>query len=530
VTAPATDPALLAADPAKEPLTVARNVSTRYLAIAVEMVVGLALLPFNVGHLGKAAYGLWILTTSITMYFSVLDLGYSGALVKFVAQYRARRDMRALNEILSTTFYIFATVGVVTYLVACVMAIYLDRIFNLTPDQASLGRIVLLVTSVNVALGTAFSVFGAVINGFQRYDLNNLVGAGSSVAIAVVNVLVLLAGFGLAELVVATTTVRVLTYAVYRRNAYRVFPGLRLRAASFSRARLKEVTGLSVYMLIIDWANKLNYSVDALVIGAFLNTSAVAVWSIGQRLAEATQRLTNQLNDVLFPTIVDNDTASRLDRLQAIFLVGTRLSLAAVIAIGGVLILMARPLVTAWVGTDFVGSIIIVRLLAFTVIMRTGNATAATLLKAAGSHRLVAFTNGITALVNLSLSIALVGPLGLTGVAIGTLVPVCASAMFVLFPAGCRRVQLSLWRVLAVAIWPAVWPAAVMAAYVAITTPLVGGSLAAVGVHMMTAAALYGITFLFFGISAAERRFYVANAVQLTTRWRAPFAAVTEGA
>ena len=64
-------------------------------------------------------------------------------------------------------------------------------------------------------------------------------------------------------------------------------------------------------MAVIDWANKLNYSVDALVIGAFLNTSAVAVWSVGQRLAELTQRLTNQLNDVLFPAVVDNDTAAR---------------------------------------------------------------------------------------------------------------------------------------------------------------------------------------------------------------------------
>ena len=88
---------------------------------------------------------------------------------------------------------------------------------------------------------------------------------------------------------------------VYRANAYRVFPGLQVSAALFRRARLREVTGFSVYMLVIDWANKLNYSVDALVIGAFLNTSAVAVWTIGQRLAEVAQRLTNQLNDVSVP-------------------------------------------------------------------------------------------------------------------------------------------------------------------------------------------------------------------------------------
>src|SRR5207237_10215047 len=82
---------LLGPQPTDETLTVARNVSTRYLAIATEMLVGLVVLPFNVQHLGKQAYGLWILAASVTAYFSVLDLGYGGALVKFVAQYRARR-------------------------------------------------------------------------------------------------------------------------------------------------------------------------------------------------------------------------------------------------------------------------------------------------------------------------------------------------------------------------------------------------------------------------------------------------------
>src|SRR5207237_2360237 len=122
--------------PIEETLTVARNVSTRYLAIATEMVVGIVILPFNVSHLGKDAYGLWMLTASITAYFSVLDLGYGGALVKFVAQYRARTDARALNETLSTCFYLFSGLGLLAYLAAILLAVWLDRLFHLPPDQA----------------------------------------------------------------------------------------------------------------------------------------------------------------------------------------------------------------------------------------------------------------------------------------------------------------------------------------------------------------------------------------------------------
>ncbi len=496
---------------ASESGTVTRNLSTRYLAIAAEMVVGLLVLPFNVSHLGKAAYGLWVLTTSITAYFSVLDLGYSGALVKFVAQYRAKRDTAGLNQILSTTFYLFTLFGGITYLVAIVIAVFLGRLLSIPPDQLHVGRVVLLVTSVNVAVGTAFTVFGAVINGFQRYDINNITGTVSSVLVAIVNVAVLSMGYGLIQLVIATTTVRVLTYWVYRANAYRVFPSLDLRPANFERGRLREVTSFSVYMLAIDWANKLNYSIDAIVIGILLGTPAVAVWSVGQRLAEVTQRLTNQLNDILFPNVVDHSESSRTDRLQQIFLIGTRLSLATVVPIGTALMLMAGPLVRAWVGPDFSGSVIIVQLLALTVMVRVGYATAQTLLKGAEEHRLVAYTNVVTALVNLGLSIVLARSIGLPGVAIGTLAPISAAGIFVLFPAGCRRVELPLMRALADAVWPAVWPAAAMAAYIAVTRPFVPVSLVPVLLNMGISALVYVATFLAFGVSAKERRFYLAK-------------------
>jgi O-antigen/teichoic acid export membrane protein len=459
----------------------------------------------------------------------VLDLGYSGALVKFVAQYANRRDVRALNEILSTTFAIFAIFGVITYLVAIAIAVFMGHLFQLSPDQIHVGRIVLLIISLNVAAGTAFSVFGAVINGFQRYDLNNVVGTISSVLTAVVNIAVLAAGYGLIELVAATTAVRLLTYLVYRAHAYRVFPQLRIHLGSFRRARLREVTSFSVYMLAIDWANKMNYSVDALVIGAFLSTSAVAVWAVGQRVAEVTQRLTNQLNDVLFPTVVDNDSAARVDRLQAIFIQGTRLSLATVVPMGGVMILMAGPLVHAWVGPEFAGSAPVLQLLSLSVIVRVGTATAGTVLKGAGEHRLVAFTNVAAAVVNLALSIALVTMMGLPGVAIGTLVPICVASAGVLFPAGCRRVELPLRRAVTEAVWPAVWPAGVMTVFALATRDLVPATLLGVGLEMAAASLVYAGVFVFFGINPLERHFYLSKVRELVRR-PAPVQPIVEGA
>ena len=131
---------------------IARNASARYAALVIDMAIGLLLLPFNLAHLGAAEYGLWVLLGSLTIHFTVFDLGFSGALVKFVAQYRATANARALNEIASTMFFTFAAIGALAYLAVVVAAFNLGRIFNLTPEHVQIGMPVGKHVDVNLPL------------------------------------------------------------------------------------------------------------------------------------------------------------------------------------------------------------------------------------------------------------------------------------------------------------------------------------------------------------------------------------------
>jgi O-antigen/teichoic acid export membrane protein len=505
-------------------VTVARNVSTRYLAIIVETVLGLVMLPFNLAHLGTAQYGLWVLLGSITVHFSVLDLGYGGALVKFMAQYRAHRNARALNEIASTLFFVFSAVGLLAYTVAVVVAFNLDHVFKVTPEQAEAGKWILMIIAVHISLNFPFSVFGGVISGFQRYDANNMVAIATSVAVAAVNAGVLLAGYGLVALVASTTCVRIVAYFIYRRNAYRIFPELQIRLSLFRRDRLREVTGFSVYSSIIDWANKLNYQLDELVIGALIGSSAVAVWAPAERIITGTQRLTNQLNGVLFPVIVDSDASQQKVRLQQIMLQGTRLSLVMVVPIAAALILLADPLIRAWLGPAkapaMAGAVPVIQILAFAVAIRVGNATGNTVLKGAGEHRMLAFVNLGTGLANVVLSVLLIKRFGLVGVAAGTLIPIAFTAFFILYPASCRRVGLPLGYALTHSVLPAVWPAFVVGTALAATRLISSGTLLAVVVQAIGGGVLYLALFYTVAIGRHDRAMYTAKVMELMGRHR----------
>jgi O-antigen/teichoic acid export membrane protein len=505
---------------------VARNVSTRYLAIFIDGAIGLVLLPFNVSHLGPSTYGLWIVISSVTWFFGVLDLGYGSALVKFIAKYRAWRDRTALNEVVSTVSIVFALIGLGCFVLTALLAWQFDALFNIEAAQAPTARRVLLIVGLYLSVRFPLGVFGAVVYGFQRYYLNNAVSIATSVTVAVVNVIVLSAGYGLVGLVAATTAVRVLSLALFAWNAYRAYPGLRVRPSLFRRARLREVTGFSLYMLALDWSAKLNYSFDPILIGAIVDTTAVGVWTVAQRLSGVTQQLTSQLNDALFPNVVDSDASQRQDRLQMILVQGTKLStaLAAPLTLG--LIVHAKELVDGWVGSQFAASVLPLQLLLVVVLVRVSTASAHLILKGAGQHRLLTYANGTTAVTNVLMSVVLIRPFGLVGVALGTLLPVSVATAFVVYPAACRRVGLPIRRPLLQSLWPALWPAAVMVGMLSLGRRLPPDGLVDVALRLAAGGLLYAWLFIGVALGAEERRFYWTKLRSLFARQRrAPAAA-----
>lgn len=487
---------------------IARNVLSQYAVLGVNMALGLVMLPFNVGHLGQSAYGLWVLVTSFSTYFDVLEMGYGSAQVKFTAHYRARRDPVALNEVTSTLFFLFVGIALLKYLLAVVVAFNIGRWFNLDSEQALTGRYVLLIVGTYVACSLPFSVFGSITNGFQRYHLNNLIFVVTSIVAAATNVVVLLLGYGIVELVAATTVVRLLSLAAYRRSAYTAFPLLRIRWAHVRKARLREVTAFSAFLFIIDIANKVSYTADTVVIGAFMSTAAVSVYSVGQRLAVAVGRLTRVLSEKLFPTIVDTATLDQHARLRLLFVQGTRLSLAMVIPLSSFIALLAHPLVMAWVGPRFSGSVPILQILALVVAIKVGTMTSQSVLKGTDHHKFLAAATSASSIANLAVSILLVRPFGLVGVAIGTLIPSATVLMFVVFPMACRVVGMSVRSALRSAVWPAVWPALPAGALLVACRGSIGTGISLTVLAAACAALLYVITFFKFAIPGNERRWY----------------------
>jgi O-antigen/teichoic acid export membrane protein len=503
--------------------------------LGVNIALGIVLMPFTVRHLGTAEYGLWMLIASMTYYFQLLDLGYGNGLVRQIADADARGDTDEVNRILSTFVVMYAAIGLVAAAGILAIIVWLiPRFPNLTPDQVTRGQVLLALMGARIAIGFPMTVFGAATTARQRFALNNTVAIVVALVNGGVTYLVLATGHGLLTLVSATTAVGLGSYGWYAWTAKQAFPPLHIRPSAFSRRLVREVTSFSMYLFIIDIAVQIGFNLDNVIIGAALGTSAVAIYAVTVRLADYQRQLCNQFNGLLFPVVVRLDARGHLDALRAMLIHGTRIALTLVVGVTICLLGFASPLIVRWMGPDFESSVLPLYFLGLAGIVLVSQQPLGNILLGTGRHRLMAFVALGEAVVNLALSLILVRRYGVAGVAAGTALPVVAANVFIVLPAACRQVGLTIggfMRLVAVA--PAVGAAPAILVCVALRVALPPGSIHAVLLEGAVVGAVYAVAVCAFGLECGVRSHYVDQIRQLfdvSLVHLTAFARVTAGA
>ena len=217
---------------------------------------------------------------------------------------------------------------------------------------------------------------------------------------------------------------------------HRSAPELRFGFRGASRAHARQVLLFGSALFGIQSAAVVKLQSDEIVIGAALPVSNISPYAVARRLSTLPGQLTSQFVLVLLPIASRLHAEGEAGLLRQIYLTGLRLTLALFAIVGGALIIFAKPFLLAW-APSVAGSADIVVLLTFAAVLEALISPVSQALQGMNRHRpLVVFSLGSAAL-NLALSIALVGPLGVRGVAIGTLVATFLEALVTL-PFGAR--------------------------------------------------------------------------------------------
>jgi O-antigen/teichoic acid export membrane protein len=176
---------------------------------------------------------------------------------------------------------------------------------------------------------------------------------------------------------------------------------------------------------------------DAVVVGAALPVGAVTPYNLAQRLADGTRIAAEQFVKVLLPIATDMSASSDADGVRGLFVTATRLTLGLAVAVALPLIMFGGPVLELWVGPPYGHYGRLVGLLAASAAIDVAAYPGAAALQSFERHRPMAWMALVSGVLNVGLSVALVGPYGLDGVAAATLIATAGEILLVFFPYAC---------------------------------------------------------------------------------------------
>lgn len=427
----------------------ATNTLANWSALIINTVVGFFLAPFILHRLGDSANGLYYLIGTVVGYYSLLDLGIGSSVIQYVAKFNATGDTENLYQVVNTTLFVYAILGMVLLGVTCLGYFYIDSLFRISPDFLQTARLLFLITGLGVSFYFPFSIFYGIIDGLQRFYLTALLAAFFGVVRAVLVVLFLDRGYGL------------ITLALISVGAFSVCNNLACMALTprliklrwgwryVNRATVRLIFNYSSTSFIISIANILRGRADNVVIGVFRSTGAITYFSIGQKLVEYVNRITGSIAGNFNALASHLHSGRNNEGLRKLYIEGNRLCALAFLPVSAGLFILGRPLINVWMGPQYVSSsyAILVILLVPNIIMGV-QASSSRILYGMNLHKWLAKVMIVEGVANLVLSVLLVRKMGIFGVAWGTAIPMVFTGV-VLMPAYlCKTLKVSPLRFL----------------------------------------------------------------------------------
>lgn len=492
-----------------------------YAGHGATLLTWFLLTPFVVAELGPQGYGLFVVATAVMGYGQLLELGLSAAVIRFSAELHERDDLDELRAIVATAFAIACTLCVVAIAIAVVVAPLAPDLLHIPADERETTQRLVVVAAATAGIAFPSATLFALLMGLQRFDISNILQAIATLLLAGFTIAALLMDLGVEWVVGAGIPASVMIQIPALIAIRRARPGLRLLSGRPRARYVRQLFSFSWAIIVMQGAGTVKTRTDEILIAAMLPVAQVTPYALARRTSEAPVLLTYQFSRVILPLAAQLGARNEHDRLRAVFLTGTRLTLAAYLACACALTVMGGPFLAAWVGEEYRSAASILVVLAIAAGIEMAKWTADQVLQGISKHRPLAFFAILGAVMNLGLSIVLISRLGPIGAAYGTLIATFIEVVLLILPFSMRRLEIGgrafVHSVLLPTLVPAIPATAVALGLTWLMDPASFLSIILIG--LVTAGAYVG-TYFTFAASAPERTLALAGSRAVVGRIR----------
>lgn len=490
---------------------VAWNAVANTTGMMINMLTGLLVMPFLIQELGASTYGLWSLVGSLTGYLGVLDFGVRPAVGRLVAAYRARGELRHINELTSTATVLLIVVGVMVVLATLLAVELFPLIFSVPPADASDVRCSLGLIGMTVAVSFPSSVFDGLLWGYERFDLLSVVDAISVLFRTILIFALVRDSCPLTTLASIILTLNICSGAVKAFLCYRVERDFHLSISQFNKRNVTEIYSYGPWISLITWSKTLTPQVVLAIVGHAVGTVAVTSFSVGRQLVSYSDILTNVATQVMAPKAIAAHALRAFEAQRTLLVKGSQFALALALYFSGGLFCLGLPFIHRWLHGTQDGSYRLMLILLLGQILPMSQWLTYSILVGSHKHRLVGLLAASEFVAVSALAAVCVKFAGLAGICAAVACASFAIRGVLQMTAGCRLINMTVLEYARQAFLPvtmaAIPPITLLWMWTALVTPTTFTSMGASGLgYSIIFAFVMGVALLgVSGFTSAAR-------------------------
>lgn len=411
-----------------------RNVGFGMLRGLLVGPVPFLLIPLILSKIGPRGYGTWAVFAAMNGLTSLADIGLTGTLSKYVAEYRAHQNSVQLSRLLSTALAVF---GLMALAIGAGLWILSPTFVRVLFRQSALdpGELIHLVrcSSVLVGINLVSFPFSSATSGLQRMDLTHMMGTLNVLCAAIAGAALLLTGRGVQGLVYASIASALVTLVIHGWLTRRLLPEVKLNPLLANRQEVKKILSFSLRIYSTQAAVAIHNQVEKFYLAVFTGVVAVGWYDIANDAAWKVRSVPALLLSPVLPAASELDALRQENKLIMLYYRVQKYLAFVGIPLIFFLVVASNRLVELWIGSSlrFVAVPLSILMLVNLVNLATGPGYM--ILAGQGDLRPAIYSALLGAGLNLPLSLVMIYSYGFGGAVAGTSISLVAAAAFFLY-------------------------------------------------------------------------------------------------
>ena len=376
-------------------------------------ILGIVVTPIVLNFLGKTDYGIWIIISNILGYVNLFDFGITGSSRQLIA--REKKDGKDISTLSSQLLFLQIVIGLIILTFGLLTFSHMPEFFNISNENIDQTKLVFILAILSLAVTFPISTYASILVGQQYIHQNAIIEFVIALLSISVQLTLLFAGFGLIALPIGLIFSKIFLFIIYYRSVKKRFPNLHLHFRIFKWRELRPILGISSFWFMGSISAMIIYSSDSIVIGKFMDVSAVATYALSFRLVDFIRNRLYSFNKAAMPGLGQLFGSGNIERIRELYLntqyIVWIFSLIAFI----IIFLFNGEFVSLWVGKEyFVGNeinILFGAYLFMTFIFHSSSIIVSASLKI----KEISLMRLLEALLNISLSIYFIVKFGYIG-------------------------------------------------------------------------------------------------------------------